>query len=631
METRKAHCQRGCRRSICSVRFPVLIQRIFASILAVVLLSSADAQSRREGRSVGVPPPVVSQAFTMQRGEKAAIPLGIHGTRGELLEFLIRTPPTSGRISPVKSTGMNSAAVTYTASARGNAAEDRFTYAVRGSEGVSAAGVVTIRFVTPLVAGPKMRAPTELEFPSVFAGQRSTAELEIVNEGGGTLEGEVSVPEPWSIVGLKIFKIAAGRNATFSLAVTPAKSGTQTGEAIITGTARKVIPLKVTAEERLEASPSLLKLTTQPGTQTRMDVLKITNRTDEDATVNLEASARLLTDRAVNVPARGTASMPVFADAAQSAAFDDTVKLTSKEWSASVNVHAVAVSAVLKFASEEVSITGTADERSPSGTAILENSGGEPVTVRLDVDRPFEIEPRVVTAPARGRVEIPILVRGSGAGTFRSSLKAIGDGGSAVSLVKAEIVEASEKREPSRPLSSAPAAPAASENTTRRSNDAPNDPPTKEGEPLPVTQEVREIPNAFGKFARGTGTTTAHLEWPATLGPVENLRIEERVLSLDDVGDLQIGWAPLPGVTIIPTADRVTAELRGLTPGTLYTIRVQSGKDADATTLFASDFWTEAKKPFFTESSRTPLLGAALCVLLFAIWRSRRAQAAKKY
>lgn len=614
-ETRKSHCQPPGARSICSVRFPVLIKILIAPVLALALLSSAEAQGRRDARSPGVPPPVVSQSLTMQRGESIAIPLGIHGTRGELLEFLIRTPTASGRLSPVKSTGMNSATVTYTPSAKGMAAEDRFTYAVRGSEGVSAAGVVTIRFVAPIVIAPKLRAPNDLEFPTVFPGQRSTAEMEIANEGGGFIEGELAVPEPWSIEGLKIFKIAAGKTAAFRLVFTPAQSGVKTGEAVITGTERKVIPLRASAEERLEAGPALLKLTAQPGNQTRMGVLKITNRSEEDASVNLEAGARLLTDRTVKVPARGTSSVPVFADAAQGAAFDDMVKLTSREWSARVNVHALAVGAILKFSADELNITGNAGDTSASGTAILENSGGEPVTVRLDVEQPFAIETRVVTAPARGRVEIPILIRDARAGTFRTSLKAIGEGGSAVALVKAEIGEAAEKRVATRT-----AEPAAES----RLADTGTETAPKENETAQIPQDVREIPNVFGKFARGTGAETAILDWPANLGAVENLRIEERVLSLSDAGDLQIGWSPLPAVSIKLNAERVAAELHGLRPKTLYTVRVLSGKDADAAVLFAADFWTAPKKPFFTESPSTPLLVIALCVLLFAIWRSRR-------
>jgi hypothetical protein len=593
----------------------VFIKVLITATLSLALLSAAGAQGRRDARAPSVPPPVVPQVIAAQRGGKVTVPLGIHGTRGEMLEFLIRTPPAHGKLSPVKSTGMNTAIVTYTPSARVTAAEDRFTYAVRGSEGVSAAGTVAIRFVEPVVAAPKLKAPGELEFPPVFPGQRSTVEMELTNEGGGILEGELAVSEPWSIEGLKIFKITAGKSATFKLVFTPEQPGVRTGEAIVTGTERRIIPLRASAEERLAAEPALLKLTAQPGNHTRMGVLKITNHSGEDAQVAIEAGPRLLTDHTIKVPARGTSPIPVFADAAEGAAFDDVVKLSSREWKASVPVHAVAVGAILRFSAEEVSIKGSASGAAAGGVAVLENSGGEALTVRLDVARPFDVESPVVTAPARGRVEVPVFVRDSGPGTFRSVLKAIGEGGSASVPVKAEVTEAPETQAPVRTSFTA------GEN---RPDSAPPENAAKENEAPLIPQNVRDIPNILGRFARGTGPDSAVLDWPVNLGPLENARIEERVLSLSDNGELQIGWSPLAQAGITHGTDRVTAELRGLKPGTLYTVHVVSGKGADSAVLFTADFRTAAKKPFYTGSPRTPLLVLSLLVLLYAIWRSRR-------
>ena len=624
-ETRKAHCKPRGTRSIRARISPVFIQTLIAASLAFVLPSSAGAQVRGERRGAPVPPPVMSQTVTAQRGGKVTVPLAIHGVRGEMLEFLIRTPPQNGKLSLVKNTAMNSATVTYSSSARSTAAEDRFTYAVRGSEGVSAPGLITIRFAGPAgaapaavastAAAPRLRAPAELEFPPVYPGQRSTVELEIANDGGGVLEGEVTVPEPWSVEGLRLFKITAGNSATFRLLYSPTQAGAKTGEAIISGSVRRIIELRASAEQRMEVSPALLKLTAQSGNHTRMGVLKITNRADEDASVTLEAGARLLTDRTVKIPARGTSSVPVFADAALGGAFDDTVKLSSMEWSAIVNVHAVAVGAILKFAAEEIRIAGSTADTTASGTAVLENSGGEALTVRLDLERPFDVETRVVTVPARGSVEIPVLVRAAVAGTFRSSMKAVGEGGSASVLVKAEIHEAS--------VTPAPARTASLVIESKPEASAIAAAPTENETPV-IPESVREIPNAMGRFARGTGSDSAVMDWPANLGEVENLRIEERVLSLSADGELQFAWVPQPAAKIVPAGERMRAELRGLKPATPYTVRVVSGKDSDPSVLFTADFWTGAKKPILTGAARTPLLVVALCGLLFAVWRSRR-------
>ncbi len=596
----------------------MFIKTLIAATLAAALLFSAGAQGRRDAKGGGVPPPVVSQTITSQRGEKITVPLAIHGSRGELLEFIIRTPPAHGKLSPVKNAALNSATVIYTPSARSTAAEDRFSYSVRGSDGVSAPGVIVLRFSEPVVMPPKLAAPNEVEFPPVFPGQRSTAELVITNEGGGFLEGEVSVEEPWSIEGIRIFKIAAKSGAVIRLAFSPTQPGVRTGEAIIGGAQRRVIALRASAGQRLEVAPALLKLTAPPGKQTRMGELKITNRSDEDATVSMEAGERLLMDRSVRIPGRHTSTVPVFADAAEGAAFDEIVKLTCKEWSANVKIHTVAVGAILKFSTDEISIKGSSGDEGAGATAILENSGGEPVTVRLDVERPFDLAARVVTAPARGRVEIPIVARSENAGIFQSALKASGEGGSASVQVKAEIAEPVQVRRDARTSPPAP---------VKNVDSAPAEVATVEDDSPLIPTEARDIPNALGKFARSTGTDTAVIEWPANLGPVEDLRIEERVLSISGAEELQIGWSPMTGATITQAGGQMMAALRALKPGTLYTVRIVGGREPkDATVLFTADFVTAPKKPIFTVAKmRMPLLAIALCVLLFAVWRARRA------
>jgi hypothetical protein len=69
----------------------------------------------------------------------------------------------------------------------------------------------------------------------------------------------------------------------------------------------------------------------------------------------------------------------------------------------------------------------------------------------------------------------------------------------------------------------------------------------------------------------------------------------------------------------------VTAELRGLDPGTYYTVHVVTGQDEDTKVLFTSDFRTVPKKPFYNGSLLTPFLVLTLAALAYAIWRSRRA------
>ena len=124
----------------------------------MALSSSAVAEKPRDGGGQA-PPPVVSQKVSIRRGESVTIPLGIHGVRGGTLEFLIRTPPRLGRLSAVNPKGLSSASVIYTAPTKGAATEDRFAYAVRSNEGVSAPGIVSIEIAEPVVLPARLVAP----------------------------------------------------------------------------------------------------------------------------------------------------------------------------------------------------------------------------------------------------------------------------------------------------------------------------------------------------------------------------------------------------------------------------------------------------------------------------------------
>jgi len=591
------------------------VRIIILTILAALAGLSASAQNRRDAGGAA-PPPVVSQIVVVKRGEKVSVPLASHGTRSGRLEFLIRSLPAQGRLSAVTSTGLNGATVIYTAPSRGTASEDRFTYAVRTAEGVSAPGLVTVKFLDPPVIATRLKVPGELDFPPVFPGQRSVVEMELINEGGGMAEGEVSVPAPWGIEGIALFRVGGGQRATIKIFFESERAGVSNGEATLTGTMRKRIPLRAVVEEGLAVTPPQLKLTAQSGSQTRTGTIQISNRSHEDATVVVAGGPRLITDHSVQVPARGTAAIPVFADAGDSAAFEETVKLSSGHWTATVPVRATAVGAIVKFAGERVSIAGMAGGISASGSATIENSGGEPATVQLDIDPPFELDTRVITVPGRGSKEIPIRAPRAAPGVYRTSLRAMGEGTAEQLEVTAELT--------SQASAEAPKSDAPPPETEKIDADSEASEPADALPPW-MPRTFQEIPNAMGKLARRSGEDSATLEWPASLGVPADARLEERVLSPGQDDQLQIDWVPLAHVRIAAEGDRVTAELQGLKPGWFYTVRAVSGQGADVTTFFTTDFWTRPKKPLLDVGWRSPALTLALAVLAYSIWRTRRA------
>ena len=585
-------------------------QILIAAAVAVALTFSAAGEKPRDGGGQA-PPPVVPQSVSLKRGEAAAIPLGIHGIRGGALEFLIRTPPRFGRLSAIKPLGLNSASVIYTAPAKGGAAADQFTYAVRSEEGVSAPGIVSIVIVAPVVSPAKLIAPAELVFPTVFPGQRSSVEMELANRGGGVVEGELNVPEPWSVEGIRLYKIAAGKSTTFSVVFKSEKAGSFNGDVILPGPPRAVVALHAAAEERLVATPPRLELAAQPASLTRKGALHLANRTGEDAKVMLAAGPRLLTDRAVTVPAHGEASVPIFADAGEMSAFDEEVKLSAGEWSASVAVHAAAVGPVLQFVKSDGIFAAPVAGQAEEGIATLENIGGQAASVRLAIEPPFQLRSQTATVPAKGRVEIPVRLAEAGAGVHSAMLHATADGQTVKLDIRADVAEAPPPV--SRPAESATARPA-NDDIVR-----PGDPAPDDGTSL-LPSALPEFPNELGTHVVGIKHTSAVIDWPPDLGKVEELHFEERVLYVAADDQLQAKWVRCASTPLPPDGGRLRAEVTGLQPDALHMIRAVTGEGDAAAAHFTVQFHTPPKKPLVEIKARSLVLIAAIALLAFLLW-----------
>ncbi|MEQ1851487.1 MAG: hypothetical protein ABMA01_07835 [Chthoniobacteraceae bacterium] len=584
---------------------------ITATLLFLSALS-ADGQKDRE-KVAPAPPPVISQRVALQRGETVEIPLGIHGVRGEQLQFLIRTPPKSGRLSAITLRGANAAVVKYTAPSKGSVTEDRFAYAVSGSEGVSAPGLVTISIVEPAMLPGKLVAPAELDFPKVVTGERSTVEMELGNTGGGVLEGEVRVPSPWSIEGSGAFRIDPGAKAVMKVVFQSEKPGTFRDDAVLSGPARTIIALRASAEERLVVTPQKLELVAKSGSQTRMGVLRIANRSREPVKIQIAAGSRLMPDRVVTIAARADAEVPVFAEAGDVSEITDAITLSSGTWSVSIPVHASAVEALLRFAAGGRLFEKVTPGEATDSVAKLENLGGKAVSVRLEVDPPFQLRTQTAVVPPNGSVDIPVRLPSVEPGLRKAKLSARAEGQVASVEISADV--------PAGPVRLAPdivAAPPVPEVSAKQP-----DPDAQEAPPaMPAT--LKEHPNGLGDFARATGPTSAFIDWPVSLGGSVSPLVEQRLLSLSPEDELVIKWARVHGVTFRQQGDRMRAELTGLEPASLHTMRVVTDRGETSEVVFTVHFWTPPKKPLFEINWRLAALIAAAGTFLYLLWRRRK-------
>ena len=569
---------------------------------------------------------MVPQKITALPGEPVTIPLGIHGFRGHQLEFLIRSRPQRGKLGPVVSTGANSATVTYTAGA--NAAEggeDRFTFAVKSNEGVSAPGLVTVTIGNRPVLPQRIVVPPHLDFPTVLLGQRSTTELEISNRGGGMIEGMVTVQEPWSIRGSAEYRLGPGSTTTLTLVFQPTKAGNITGQAVLGPDPRQVVGLSGTGETPLMVMPERLLLQPKPGSQTRMATLTIENRAEDPVEVIMESGERLMIDKTAQVPGKAKVQVPVFAEAAHPARFDEKLRLRVGDWRVEVPVEAEPLPPMLKLVAGGTPTTSAMAGQPVELRAVVEHHGGVAAQVHVGVSPPFEVSERSFELATGGKKGVRISAPSLSAGPHTAVLTATALGINQRLELAVDVAEAKpaptasvapEARKPVRATTAETATVPALGNAA--ANTEFGDARDLQSSTVNWANQVgrQEFPNGMGNFVRDLTPQSAALEWPAELGSTMNLSLEERHYTLGAGGQLAVNWIPLPGITFKTGKNPVRAEMPRLEADRVYIVRVRSGAD----TLFTSQFKTPVKPPFIAIGWQAMTISALLIALVAVGW-----------
>ena len=176
-----------------------------------------DRNTERNERPAGAVPQTVS----VVEGGSVTVVLRARGHAGEMIDFLLRTPPAHGTLEgEAHQLTLNTASVVYTHRPGDNATEDSFTYAVQTRGGpVSAEGTVVVRIQEP---PPVLTVtPAELDFGAVKAGSSTRAQVTLSNAGGGEAAGRLDPPSPWSVEGPATYRLARGASQTFALVFEP--------------------------------------------------------------------------------------------------------------------------------------------------------------------------------------------------------------------------------------------------------------------------------------------------------------------------------------------------------------------------------------------------------------------------
>jgi hypothetical protein len=101
-----------------------------------------------------------------------------------------------------------------------------------GGTNVAVTGIATN---TPPTTPVLQVTPGSLSFGSLISGNSETNSITVMNAGGGTLTGTVTVPLPFSIISGQSYSLGANESQTVAIAFSPIVSGTYTRTINLTG------------------------------------------------------------------------------------------------------------------------------------------------------------------------------------------------------------------------------------------------------------------------------------------------------------------------------------------------------------------------------------------------------------
>ena len=136
---------------------------------------------------------------------------------------------------------------------------DRFRYVVKTNDGrISSPAEVRI-LVEDVPA--KIVVPAKIEFDEIEAGESESRLLRIANEGGGILEGRLSVSAPWRLAAAA-YRVASGRTENISVRFEPDEGRQFVGQITLTGPngTETIVQLTGAAISPVQAEPDHLEI-----------------------------------------------------------------------------------------------------------------------------------------------------------------------------------------------------------------------------------------------------------------------------------------------------------------------------------------------------------------------------------
>jgi hypothetical protein len=206
---------------------------------------------------------------------------------GGTVSFAVGKHPEHGALSDLRLLGDNRATIIYQNDPASSVARDGFSYVVKSSDRVSSPAEVTILVDE---APPKSRVPDRIEFAEVRAGESASRAFTITNAGGGMLEGRLTVSAPWAL-GFATYRVNPGTPASVELVFRPTEARSFVGQITLFGSDGALLG---SASSPIGIEPAELRIgLPREKSEPRSGAVALTNRTERELPLKLEASSRI--------------------------------------------------------------------------------------------------------------------------------------------------------------------------------------------------------------------------------------------------------------------------------------------------------------------------------------------------
>ena len=189
---------------------------------------------------------------------------------------------------------------------------------------------------------PELAVPSLVELGEICTGIATTHTITIANKGGGTLEGNVTAHDPWSVEPAS-YKLGRGQQAALRLTLTPDAEQEYQGRLHFSSDPKVEPALHAHAVAPFTVEPVALELAADPTRPARSASFTLTNRTAAPLTLAVEANERLHLPAQIALPPHGSQTLtPALAPGDQEG-MEGAIRLFQGVVFRKINVHAASL------------------------------------------------------------------------------------------------------------------------------------------------------------------------------------------------------------------------------------------------------------------------------------------------